>query len=120
MALTRANLQKLKPGRHGDTGLYGVRGLYLNVKDSGRRSFLGITKIDGKRRALGLGSIDDTGLVLARERWIAIRQRLRAGETPEQVRGLGARIPSGGLLSAPTRPVRPDCGVLSPGNGYAA
>lgn len=89
MALTRANLRKLTTGRHSDSGQNGVRGLYLEVKETGRRSFLGITKIGGVRHAFGLGSLDDTGLDLARERWVQIRQRLRDGETVEQIRGKG-------------------------------
>jgi hypothetical protein len=46
-----AKSSKLKPGRHSDGG-----GLYLNVSETGSRSWLFMWKKDGKRREMGLGS----------------------------------------------------------------
>ena len=72
---------------HADSGVHGVRGLYLKVSPGGARSWIGRTKLAGRSHKFGLGSLMDTPLSLARERWVRIRQRLRDGETPDQIRG---------------------------------
>jgi integrase len=51
--LTVLKVKSAKPGRHGDG-----EGLYLLVKPSGTRSWLLRIQQDGKRRDLGLGSVD--------------------------------------------------------------
>ena len=51
-ALVAAQLKNLKPGWHSDG-----RGLYLNVKPSGLRSWILRTMVAGKRREIGLGSL---------------------------------------------------------------
>lgn len=51
--LTVANVRSAKPGRHADGG-----GLYLLVKPTGARSWLLRVQVDGKRRDIGLGSVD--------------------------------------------------------------
>ena len=52
----------VEPGRHSDGG-----GLYLNVTQSGARSWLFMWKRDGKRREMGLGSAGSVSLARARE-----------------------------------------------------
>jgi hypothetical protein len=50
-ALVAAQFKSLKPGWYCDG-----RGLYLNVKPSGSRSWILRTMVAGKRREIGLGS----------------------------------------------------------------
>ncbi|MEP3331346.1 Arm DNA-binding domain-containing protein [Sedimentitalea sp.] len=87
MSITSRNARTLPPGLHADSGNLGVRGLYLKVTASGGRSWIGRTKQQGKTHKFGLGSLTDTPIPLARDRWITIRQRLWDGETPSQIRG---------------------------------
>src|ERR1700722_6819016 len=49
------------PGRHSDGG-----GLYLNVTETGARSWLFMWKVAGRRREMGLGSARDVSLPRAR------------------------------------------------------
>src|SRR5206468_4513424 len=51
--LTTLKVKNAKPGRHGDG-----EGLYLLVKPSGARSWLLRIQQGGKRRDIGLGSVD--------------------------------------------------------------
>jgi integrase len=51
--LTALKVKSAKPGRHGDG-----EGLYLLVKPTGARSWLLRIQQDGKRRDIGLGSVD--------------------------------------------------------------
>jgi integrase len=51
--LTAIKVKSAKPGRHGDG-----EGLYLLVKPTGARSWLLRIQQDGKRRDIGLGSVD--------------------------------------------------------------
>jgi integrase len=51
--LTTAGVRNAKPGRHADGD-----GLYLLVKASGSRTWLLRVQVDGKRRDIGLGSVD--------------------------------------------------------------
>jgi integrase len=51
--LTTLKVKSAKPGRHGDG-----EGLYLLVKPTGARSWLLRIQQDGKRRDIGLGSVD--------------------------------------------------------------
>src|SRR5215467_11505191 len=68
-------LKKLKPGKHGDGG-----GLYLDVKPSGSRSWVLRTVVSGKRRDIGLGSLEWRSLAQAREEAAKLRARARQGE----------------------------------------
>lgn len=51
--LTALSVKNAKPGRHADGG-----GLYLLVKPTGAKSWLLRIQMDGKRRDVGLGSVD--------------------------------------------------------------
>jgi integrase len=51
--LTSVGVRNAKPGRHADGD-----GLYLLVKASGSRTWLLRVQVDGKRRDIGLGSVD--------------------------------------------------------------
>jgi integrase len=66
-----------EPGRHSDGG-----GLYLNVTESGGRSWLFMYKIGGRRREMGLGSLRDVPLIQARKFAANARQQLFSGLDP--------------------------------------
>ncbi len=53
--LTALSVKNAKPGRHADG-----EGLYLLVKPTGAKSWLLRVQVDGKRRDIGLGSVDTT------------------------------------------------------------
>jgi integrase len=53
--LTTVTVKSAKPGRHADG-----QGLYLMVKDTGARSWLLRVQVGGRRRDIGLGSVDLT------------------------------------------------------------
>jgi integrase len=69
------------PGRHSDGG-----GLYLNVTETGARSWLFIWKVAGRRREMGLGSARDVPLARARELAAECRSIVADGRDPLQVR----------------------------------
>ena len=60
--LTAAFVNRAKPGRHGDGG-----GLYLEVAKGGGKSWVFMWKRNGRRRAMGLGSVINISLRKARE-----------------------------------------------------
>jgi integrase len=64
-------------GRHSDGG-----GLYLNVTESGGRSWLFMYKVAGRRREMGLGSLRDVPLTQARKVAANARQQLAGGLDP--------------------------------------
>jgi len=68
-------LTKLEPGMHSDGG-----GLYLNVEESGSRSWILRCTIRGKRSWLGLGSLTVVSLADARVEAVNLRARARKGE----------------------------------------
>jgi hypothetical protein len=70
-----------KPGRHSDGG-----GLYLNVTDTGARSWVFMWKVAGRRREMGLGSARDVPLARARELAVECRAIVAAGRDPLKVR----------------------------------
>ena len=76
LSQTRANKLKAR-GRYGDG-----RGLYLQVTQSGNRSWLFRYKRHGRERAMGLGPCADFTLEEARERARLARQLLRDGIDP--------------------------------------
>lgn len=91
MALVQKGLAKLGPGKHFDTGVGGVRGLFVLVKPDGRRSWVVRLMADGRRQELGLGSLQDTPLSVAREKAIEARQRRNKGQPLKSIsRGSGA------------------------------
>ncbi len=70
-----------KPGRHSDGA-----GLYLNVTETGARSWLFMWKVAGRRREMGLGSARDVPLARARELAAECRAIVAARRDPLQVR----------------------------------
>lgn len=74
-ALTALKVKNAKPGRHADGG-----GLYLLVRESGSRSWVLRTQVDGKRQDFGLGSVSTVSLAQARAKAAGLRDKVRAGE----------------------------------------
>ena len=74
-ALTALRVKHAKPGRHADGG-----GLYLLVRESGSRSWVLRTQVDGKRQDFGLGSVSIVSLAQARAKAAGLRHKVRAGE----------------------------------------
>jgi integrase len=70
-----------KSGRHSDGGC-----LYLNVTDTGAKSWLFMYKVAGRRREMGLGPTRDVPLARARELAAEARQHLLAGRDPFAMR----------------------------------
>lgn len=73
--LTALRVKNAKPGRYADG-----QGLYLLVRDSGSRSWVLRTQIDGKRQDLGLGSAVRLSLAQARTQASELRARVKSGE----------------------------------------
>lgn len=86
MPLRQKDLADLPPGKYHDSGRLGTPGLILLVKPTGTRSFVCRLSIAGKRVEIGIGSLRDTPLSLARERALKMRQRVRDGEDPRRDR----------------------------------
>ncbi|WP_245441750.1 tyrosine-type recombinase/integrase [Rhizobium leguminosarum] len=68
---------KLKPGRHSDGG-----GLYLNVSDTGSKSWLFMWTKEGRRREMGLGPYPDVSLAKARAKATGCRELVAEGKDP--------------------------------------
>jgi len=85
------------PGRHSDGG-----GLYLNVTESGAKSWLFMYKVAGRRREMGLGAARDVSLVRARGLATEARQHLVNGRDPLTMRakpsGMTFRVASDALV----------------------
>ncbi len=76
--LTVLGVKRLtKPGRYGDGG-----GLWLQVRDAERRSWLFRYALHGKARQMGLGPLQDVSLAEAREAAATCRRLLREGMDP--------------------------------------
>lgn len=74
------HVRRLKaPGRH---AVGGVRGLYLNVTESGARQWVLRYTAGTKRREAGLGAFPEVGLAEARERSREYRRALAEGRDP--------------------------------------
>lgn len=71
----------VKPGRHADGG-----GLYLQVGAKGAKSWLFMFKREGKQREMGLGSVRDVRLAVAREKAAEARALLVEGGDPLAIR----------------------------------
>lgn len=78
--LRQQDLKSLPAGRHADSGPQGVRGLYLSVNETGAKSWVLRIVLKGKRREIGLGSLNDTPMSVARQRTMAMRQAIWSGE----------------------------------------
>jgi integrase len=72
---------RLEPGRHSDGG-----GLFLAVSKSGARSWVFLWKTGGRRREMGLGSLNAVPLAQARVLAEKARQDCAAGRDPIAVR----------------------------------
>jgi integrase len=79
--LTKRQVETASPGRHGDGG-----GLWLQVTDSGSRSWLFRYQRDGRPHWMGLGSADTIGLADAREGARLARLALLEGFDPLEAR----------------------------------
>jgi len=78
--LSPLQVRRLKsPGLH---PVGGVDGLYLQVKDSGARSWILRVSVGDRRRELGLGGFPDVELAQARERAREMRDQMRQGIDP--------------------------------------
>lgn len=66
-----------RPGRHSDGG-----GLYLQVSESGSRSWIFMWKDGGKRTAMGLGAYPAVSLADARDKATECRQQIAKGVNP--------------------------------------
>jgi len=75
--LTALKVKSAKPGRHGDS-----KGLYLLVSKTGAKSWVLRVQVNGRRRDIGLGSLDDFTLEEARDKARALRKVARAGGDP--------------------------------------
>ena len=76
--LTAVKVRSLiKPGRYGDGA-----GLWLQVRDAERRSWLFRYKVNGRARSMGLGTAEDVSLAEAREAAAGCRRLLRQGIDP--------------------------------------
>ena len=70
-----------KPGRYGDGG-----GLWLQVRDAERKSWLLRFMLNGKSREMGLGPVELVTLAEARDKALAARKRLLDGIDPLEER----------------------------------
>jgi len=84
-----------KPGRHADGG-----GLYLQVGAKGAKSWLFMFKREGKQREMGLGSVRDVRLAVAREKAAEARALLAEGKDPIAIRRTSAIAQS--IAAVPT------------------
>ncbi|MEP2153353.1 MAG: Arm DNA-binding domain-containing protein [Roseobacter sp.] len=73
--------QTTKPGRYSDGN-----GLYLVVSNTGAKRWLLRTIVQGRRRDMGLGSVNLVGLAEAREKAVLYRKLAREGEDPIDIR----------------------------------
>lgn len=98
-ALNRLTARKVQtlatPGRHADGG-----GLYLVVEKSGAKQWVMLYRIAGKRREMGLGSINAVTLARARELAAEHRAKLAEGVDPLEARRAAEAV----VPAAPTPP----------------
>ena len=85
--LKAVQLKKLSPGMHSDGS-----GLYLEVQESGSRSWILRTTIRGKRRDMGLGGLSTKSLSEARKEAAELRARAKKGEDILESRRIEKRI----------------------------
>ena len=91
-SLTAISMRNAKAGRYADGG-----GLYLLVKESGARSWLLRVQVEGKRRDIGLGSVDLAGRRDPSEDDVSIlsRRKLTLAEAREKA-GVLSRLAKAG------------------------
>ena len=88
MALTALEIKHAKEGMHADGN-----GLYLRVQASGAKSWIFRFQINGKRREMGIGTLDHKSLTEARAEASALISLVRAGTDPiEQRNQAGAAL----------------------------
>jgi hypothetical protein len=75
--LSSRRVQTAGPGLHSDGS-----GLYLRVKDTGRKTWAYRFTLHGRAREMGLGALADVSLAEARELATAARKQVRAGVDP--------------------------------------
>ena len=85
--LTAKTVQAAKPGRHADGG-----GLYLLVKPTGARSWLLRVQVDGRRRDIGLGSVETSALALRSDIGDDLPLEEKSKLTLAEARELSARL----------------------------
>ncbi len=85
--LTAKSVLNAKPGRHADGG-----GLYLLVKPTGARSWLLRVQVDGRRRDIGLGSVETAALSLRSEIGADLPLEEKSRLTLAEARELSARL----------------------------
>lgn len=85
--LTARQVTTLGPGKHCDG-----RGLWLMVGPKGSRKWIVRFVIDGKRREMGLGSLDTTSLKEAREKASQARSQAAEGIDPIKARRKAAVV----------------------------
>lgn len=85
-SLTALQVKNAKPGRHADG-----RGLYLMVRESGSRSWVFRSQVDGKRQDYGLGPVSKLSLAQARSEAAALRNRIQNGEAARPKREVVVR-----------------------------
>jgi integrase len=79
-------------------GVYGDGdGLYLQVRDAERRTWIYRFTLDGKPRWMGLGSFDDVSLAEARDAVAEARKKVRAGTDPIDERRVAKEATRAGL-----------------------
>tara|TARA_R110000868_G_C10863239_1_gene761667 strand:- start:168 stop:1322 length:1155 start_codon:yes stop_codon:yes gene_type:complete len=79
--LTTLAVKNAKPGRYADG-----RGLYLLVRETGARSWVLRTQVDGKRKDFGLGSVPKVSLAQARTKAADLVAKISRGEDPRPVK----------------------------------
>ena len=96
--LTDAKARSLKePGRYHD-GL----GLFLIVGPTGNKNWVFRFQLDGRKREMGLGSLNDVSLTDAREKRTAARQLLDMGQNPIEAKQAAQAV----LRARPEAPVK--------------
>ena len=85
--LTAKTVQSAKAGRHADGG-----GLYLLVKPTGARSWLLRVQVDGRRRDIGLGSVETSALAMRSDIGTDIPLEEKSRLTLAEARELSARL----------------------------
>lgn len=82
--LTTLSVKSIKePGYHGDGN-----NLYLQVSTSGGKSWIFRFMLDGKRREMGLGGIQQVSLAEARIKAAEAKKKVLAGEDPVELKAL--------------------------------
>lgn len=71
------------PGRH---AVGGVNGLYLNITETGARSWILRATVGLKRRHIGLGSYPEVSLAQARDLALEMRRKINVGIDPVEER----------------------------------